>query len=104
MDPIFVATLFAGGLFLGMLLLVEVGRRIGLRRIAVDINGAREGLGVVDGAVFGLLGLLVAFTFSGAAARFDLRRDLIVQETNAIGTAYLRLDLLPPAAQPPLRA
>jgi hypothetical protein len=53
--------------------------------------------------VFGLLGLLVAFTFSGAATRFDIRRQLIVEETNAIGTAYLRLDLLPPAAQPALR-
>jgi hypothetical protein len=53
--------------------------------------------------VFGLLGLLVAFTFSGAAAPFDIRRQLIVEETNAIGTAYLRLDLLPPAAQPALR-
>jgi hypothetical protein len=45
----------------------------------------------------------LAFTFSGAASRFDARRQLIVQEANSIGTAYLRLDLLPPAAQPELR-
>jgi hypothetical protein len=45
----------------------------------------------------------VAFTFSGAAARFDTRRQLIVEETNAIGTAYLRLDLLPADVQPTLR-
>ena len=57
----------------------------------------------MDGAVFALLGLLVAFTFSGAASRFDARRHLIVEETNAIGTAYLRLDLLPASAQPALR-
>jgi hypothetical protein len=57
----------------------------------------------VEGAVFGLLALLVAFTFSGAAARFDTRRQLILEETNDIGTAYLRLDLLPLSAQPPLR-
>jgi hypothetical protein len=50
-----------------------------------------------------LLGLLIAFTFSGAATRFDERRNLIVQETNDIGTAYLRLDLLPVSAQPVLR-
>jgi hypothetical protein len=55
-------------------------------------------VGTVEGAVFGLLALLVAFTFSGAAARFDTRRQLIVEETNDIGTAYLRLDLLPAAA------
>ena len=53
--------------------------------------------------MFALLGLLVAFTFSGAASRFDERRNLIVEETNDIGTAYLRLDLLPAGAQPALR-
>jgi len=104
MQPIAVASLFAGGLFVGMLLLLEAGRRIGIRRAAADPEGARAGVATVDGAVFGLLGLLVAFTFSGAAARFDARRALIIEETNAIGTAYLRLDLLPPAAQPALRA
>jgi hypothetical protein len=91
------------GLFVGMLLLLEAGRRIGLRRRARDLEGARAGLGAVEGAIFGLMGLLIAFTFSGAAARFDVRRQLIVQEANAIGTAWLRLDLLPPAAQPSLR-
>ena len=91
------------GLFLGMLLLLEIGRRIGERRIAEDPVSAREGVGAVEGAVFGLLGLLIAFTFSGASTRFDTRRQLIVEETNAIGTAYLRLDLLPAALQPALR-
>ena len=100
--PLFVA-LCTLSLFLGMLLLLEAGRRLGLRRRAHDADGAAAGGRVVEGAVFGLLGLLVAFTFSGAATRFDIRRQLIVEETNAIGTAYLRLDLLPPAAQPVLR-
>jgi hypothetical protein len=57
----------------------------------------------VEGAVYGMMSLLIAFTFTGAASRFDARRDLIVQEANAIGTAYLRLDLLPADAQPALR-
>jgi hypothetical protein len=91
------------GLFIGMLLLLEAGRRIGLRRRARDLEGARAGLGAVEGAIFGLMGLFIAFTFSGAATRFDIRRQLIVQEANAIGTAWIRLDLLPPAAQPALR-
>jgi hypothetical protein len=95
--------LFAAGLFLGMLLLQEVGRRIGIHRLANDPEGAHAGIGAVDGAVFALLGLLVAFTFSGAAARFDTRRQLVVEEANAIGTAYLRLDMLPDKAQPELR-
>jgi hypothetical protein len=57
----------------------------------------------VEAAVFGLMGLLIAFTFSGAASRFDTRRVQLVQEANTIGTAWLRLDLLPAKAQPPLR-
>jgi hypothetical protein len=90
-------------LFVGMLLLLELGRRVGVRRLADDPEGAQTGTGAVDGAVFALLGLLVAFTFSGAASRFDERRSLIVQEANDIGTAYLRVDLLPAGAQPALR-
>ena len=95
--------LFALGLFLGMLVLLEVGRRIGARHLAKDPEGAEAGVGTVEGAVFALLGLLIAFTFSGAASRFDTRRQLIIEETNDIGTAYLRLDLLSAEAQPGLR-
>lgn len=91
------------GLFLGMLLFLEIGRRAGIQRMKEDSGGAGEGVGAVDGAVFALLGLLIAFTFSGASSRFDTRRQLIVEETNDIGTAYLRLDLLPGEAQPALR-
>ena len=91
------------GLFVGMLTLLEIGRRVGNRRLQNDAEGARAGTGTVEGAVFALLGLLIAFTFSGAASRFDERRNLIVEETNDIGTAYLRLDLLPTSAQPALR-
>jgi hypothetical protein len=95
--------LISVAIFLGMLALQDVGRRVGLRHLARDPEGARKSIGAVEGAVFGLLGLLMAFTFSGAASRFDARRQLIVQEANAIGTAYLRLALLPAAAQPALR-
>lgn len=95
--------LIAGALFLGMLLLQNAGRRLGRRQLERDPEGARKGLGAVEAAVFGLMGLLLAFTFSGAASRMEHRRDLIAQEANAIGTAYLRLDLLYPPAQGPLR-
>lgn len=104
MDFTFGAVLLAGGLFVAILALLETGRRFGLRRAARDPDGTRAGAGAVEGAVFALLGLLVAFTFSGAATRFDERRKLIIEEANAIGTAYLRIDLLPPAVQPELRA
>ena len=98
-----VIPLLCGGLFLSLLLMMEAGRRMGVRRLATDPEGARAGIGAVEGAVFALLGLLIAFTFSGAASRFDDRRHLVAEEANAIGTAWLRIDLLPTAAQPPLR-
>lgn len=91
------------GLFAGMMLMLEIGRRLGDRVERVDPEGAHAGTGPVEGAVFALLGLLVAFSFSGAAARFDARRDLIVEEANAIGTAYLRLELVPAVARAELR-
>ena len=97
------AILFVLVLLGGILLLIETGRRIALWRMSKDAEGARAGLGTIEGAVFGLMGLLLAFTFSGASARFDTRRQMIVEEANAIGTAYLRLDLLSAAAQPALK-
>lgn len=95
--------LAAGGLLLLIVVLLETGRRIGAHRRQVDPEGASAGLGTIEGAMFGLMGLLIAFTFSGAASRFDARRQLVGEEANAIGTAYLRIDLLPAAAQPALR-
>ena len=92
---------FAGGLFVGVLVFLEVGRRIGRRRIAAGV--AEGGFGAVESAIFGLMGLLIAFTFSGAAGRFDDRRHLVTQEANAIGTAWLRIDLVPGEAQAKLR-
>jgi hypothetical protein len=86
-----------------MFVCLEFGLRIGRRRMAEDPEGAQRGLGAVDGAIFGLLGLMIAFTFSGAASRFDARRHLYREEANEIGTAWLRLDLLPAAPQAELR-
>jgi hypothetical protein len=60
-------------------------------------------LSTVEGAVFALFGLMMAFTFSGAASRFAEKRMLIADEVNCIETAYLRLHLLSQQAQPALR-
>lgn len=89
-------------LFCGMLVMLEIGRRIGARAFAAD-KEAKNGVGPVEGAVFALLGLLVAFTFSGALSRFDERRGWIVDEANAVSTAWLRIDLVPADLQAPLR-
>jgi hypothetical protein len=102
-DLTLIASLSAVCLFFGMLIFAEAGRRIGIARLARDAEGLTKGAGAAEAAVFGLLGLLIAFTFSGAASRFEDRRHLIATEANAIGTAYLRIDLLPGEARPQMR-
>ena len=91
------------GLFVGMLFSAEVGRRIGRARLNRDPEGLEKGAGTAEGALFALLGLMIAFTFSAAANRFDDRKQLVLQESNAIGTAWLRIDLLPADERGPLR-
>ena len=98
---IFVCLVLA--LFAGILACLEIGWRIRSRNVAAETEKSDAGLNALDGAVFALMGLLIAFTFSGSASRFEARRALIVQETNDIGTAYLRIDILPVDAQPVLR-
>jgi len=98
---IFVCLVLA--LFVGILTCLEVGWRVRSKNLATETEKSDAGLNAIDGAVFALMGLLIAFTFSGAATRFEARRSLIVQETNDIGTAYLRIDMLPVDAQPALR-
>ncbi len=87
-------------LFAGMLALAECGVRLG-RKVRA-LGGASEA-GAIEGAIFALLGLLLGFAFAGSMGRLDQRRDLVVQEANAIGTAFLRIDLLPDEDQKPLR-
>lgn len=86
-------------LFLGMLAFMELGRRIGLGRISSDPEGFSKGVGAIEATTFALLGLLIAFAFSGAASRLDTRRHLMVEEANAIATAYVRAKMLPQEAQ-----
>lgn len=59
-------------------------------------RGARgaESVGIVQGALFGLLGLFLAFGLTMAVGRYENRRDIIVVEANSIGTTYLRAQLL----------
>lgn len=93
----------AFALFPGILLFLEIGRRLGRRALRLHGDSGITSIGSPETAVFALLGLLIAFTFSGALTRFDVRRAQVVDEANAIGSAYLRIDLLPASAQPRLR-
>ena len=101
-DPVAYGTGFSAALFFGILVCLVAGRRLGIRAMRRGGGEARN-IGSLETAVFALLGLLIAFTFSGGLSRFDERRVQAVQEATAIGTAYLRIDLLPAAAQPRLR-
>ena len=79
-------------LFLGA---SEAGLRLGRRLSpAGDHIVDLQELSTIQAAVLGLLGLLLGFTFSMAASRFEARKELLRDEVNAIGTAYLRTQLL----------
>ena len=71
----------------------EIGYRAGSRKQAAS-DSFRSLMNGIGAATLGLLGLLLGFTLSMAIARWDARRDVIVNESNAIGTLWLRGGLL----------
>ena len=103
MELIEIGLPLAFGLFGGVLVCLAAGRRLGRRRLAAGLPEAGGGFVAVEGAIFGLMGLMIAFTFSGASSRFDDRRHLVTEVANDIGTAWLRIELTPTEAQPKLR-
>ena len=72
-----------------------VGARLSRRQTLKE--GTREDFGVIQAATLTLLGLILGFSFSMAIGRYDQRKNLESEEANAIGTEYLRADLLPAA-------
>ena len=83
---------------LGVVLLsVECGYRLGKFRRGQQEKEAP--VGTMVGATLGLLAFILAFTFGLAAARFDTRRQVLLDEANAIGTTYLRAGMLPERGQ-----
>lgn len=81
-------------LFLGLMAAAcEIGFRRGLRSRASERTKAL--VFTVAGSILGLLALLLGFTMSMAVSRYDARRRLVVDEANAIRTAYLRMQAVP---------
>src|SRR5262249_40310966 len=76
---------------LGIMLQVRIGRG----QAEADKGSSDGQEGYIVSAVLGLLALLLGFTFSLSVDRFDTRRHLVLEEANAIGTVYLRAQLLP---------
>jgi len=76
-------------------LAMEIGYRFGRWRHATSPGEQGQPVGAMVASILGLLALVLGFTFSLAASRFDARRQLVLEEANAIGTTYLRARLLP---------
>jgi hypothetical protein len=75
-----------------------------LKRKRVFEDEGREDFGVILTATLTLLGLIIGFSFSMAIGRYDQRKDYEEAEANAIGTEYVRADLLPAADAARVRA
>lgn len=77
------------------LLALEGGYRFGRWRHVRATEEKDAPVAAIVGSILALLALMLAFTFNLAAARFDARRKIVVEEANAIGTTYLRTRFLP---------
>ncbi len=79
----------------GFLLTTEAGFLLGRRGQSTTDDHSRSQIYTIQGAVLGLLALLLGFTFAMAMSRYDTRKQMVLDESNAIGTTFLRAQLLP---------
>jgi hypothetical protein len=82
-------------LLVSMVVAVEVGHWMGRRAQKSATEPSRGHVNAIQGSLLGILALLLGFTFSLALQRYDARSEAVVDEANAIGTAWLRTQLLP---------
>src|SRR6201986_244096 len=95
--PIFVFLFTFIGLLLSLRLGVFLGKKQNLDK------DSREDFNIVLGGTLTLLGLIIGFTFSMAVSRYDLRKSHEEDEANAIGTEFLRVEVLPAADGPKIQ-
>ncbi len=96
------ALAYSLSLVAGLLGCLKLGHMLGRRHHLTEKEAERGG--ALDGVIFALLGLLLAFSFSGAIVSYSAHRDLLTKEANDIADLYVKLDLLPSETQVPLRA
>ncbi|HRZ87116.1 MAG TPA: DUF4239 domain-containing protein [bacterium] len=94
LDLIPLWAIFAGTVAI-ILASVTTGLYLGRWKRKRSDDAAEAPVGAAVGATCGLLAFILAFTFSMSASRFDARRELLLNDINAIGTTYLRAGLLP---------
>lgn len=90
----FSSLVLAAGLFVVILGATALGHIVG-RSVRDKSEGLREPFGVMQAAMLGFMGLVLAFGISLAVGRYENRRAAVVEEANAIGTTYLRAQTLP---------
>lgn len=98
------ATILCLLLFLGCLFMVNFGHWVRLKSLKPDEPESKGGVNSLMGALFGLWGFLLAFTFGNSASRFENVRNMMVEETNAMRTAILRTRALPDSIGAEFRA
>ncbi len=105
MDTLYATPVWQIGLVLFGLLIttIECGHAFGRRAAQGSKHGPSGTYLSVMGAVLGLLSLLLGFSYSMAASRYDHHKSLLIHEVNAIGTSYLRSNILDDAAGPQMR-
>lgn len=91
------------GLLAGMVLALSGGQWLGRRHQATGNVSAKDWVGIVDGPILAIFGLLLAFSFYGAMQRFDERRKLIIEESVALASAFRHTDLLAGAERPAIQ-
>lgn len=95
--------LISAGAFVLMWLAAIMGARLGGPG-RKNLQDARDDFNTVQAASLTLLGLIIGFSFSMATGRYDLRKSYEEAEANAIGTEYVRVDMLPPASAAQVKA
>jgi hypothetical protein len=95
--------LIALALLAGMVVAMEIGYRLTRRTRGLPSAVSKRNVNAMQSSILGILALLLAFTLSISLQRFDQRSDAVVDEANAIGTAYLRTQLLHPPARAELQ-
>lgn len=100
-EPIDVVPLWSLMLLTAALLwlMMEIGYRVGRWRHSHWPDEREQSVGAMVASILGLVALVIGFTFSFAASRFEARRLTVLEESNAIGTCYLRARLLPEPEQ-----
>jgi hypothetical protein len=96
--------LIAVGLFFALLTANEAGFRSGIRGRHGETELSRSAATALKGSIFGLVALLLGFSFSATTARYDLRQRLVLDQANAVGTCHLRAGLLEESSGDRIRA